>query len=309
MSVLGAYAGQNMTTSSQNTVLIGVEAGANNGSRDSIFIGEAAGKDSTANDQVMIGQSAGSNSSSGVENVFIGSGSGTQNGAGAYNVCVGKDTVTGTSTYNVAIGHTAGSFTGHSGAHSINIGYQTGQYYMAGGKCMAIGSACRPQSNLSHIYLIGHDFQGANTTKSISIGDNTSYIHCTWGSSSSWSRTSDERVKKDFSASKLGLDFINDLEPVSYKFRPVSEIDESLRFENQEDRMDLDVYHLGLKAQNVRSALANYTENGYNIVDEDTASGRLSMSYEQLITPLIQAVKDLSAKVNQLESEIETLRS
>jgi hypothetical protein len=87
-------------------------------------------------------------------------------------------------------------------------------------------------------------------------------------------QTSDEREKADIKATKLGLDFIKSIVPVSYRWK------------------DGEEHHQGVIAQNVQAA-ANGEACGVSGDD------RLSLNYSELIGPLIKAVQELSEKVEQ----------
>jgi hypothetical protein len=89
---------------------------------------------------------------------------------------------------------------------------------------------------------------------------------------------SDREAKTSITATDLGLSFINKLEPVSYKWK----------------KSDDDIKHYGLIAQDVASVL-----NGTGIsIDGKT------ISYTELISPMIKAIQELSTKVKQLELEV-----
>ena len=125
--------------------------------------------------------------------------------------------------------------------------------------------------------------------------------------------TSDQREKKDIVPSDLGLAFINDLNPVSYRFivgqnkevldangdrvldangRPTYEPEPGLR------------YHYGLVSQEVKQAVDLHTQKdfaGWILYDpEDPDSGQ-GLRYGEFIGPLIKAVQELSARVALLE--------
>lgn len=127
-------------------------------------------------------------------------------------------------------------------------------------------------------------------------------------------QTSDRNDKTDISGSDLGLDFINDLRPVKYKWISGSR------------------YHYGLVAQEVSESLASssihtddfagYIENEIwesgshewtigkiNEYGWDTGSftysrQSLGLRYAEMISPMIKAIQELSAKVVQLENQI-----
>ena len=127
-------------------------------------------------------------------------------------------------------------------------------------------------------------------------------------------QTSDRNDKTHISGSDLGLDFINDLRPVKYKWISGSR------------------YHYGLVAQEVSESLASssihtddfagYIENEIwesgshewtigkiNEYGWDTGSftysrQSLGLRYAEMISPMIKAIQELSAKVVQLENQI-----
>jgi len=312
VNVIGYLAAQSVGSNFDNSVVIGSVAGQNINAGSQVVIGHQAVKNGTVtgSGNVVIGDDGGKSLTSGASNVFIGKEAGSENATGNYNIAIGELTDC-TENYNVVIGHRAG-------ANSTNTFAGTGNTY--------IGSFAGDQGNDSadynicigyqtktdttaytKKYVIGYNFRGDANSQTISIGDNTAYIYNRFGSSSSWSRVSDERVKKDFSNCDLGLNFIEELEPVKYRFRAISEIDPSLVSEGAVDRSDLDSYYLGFKAQNVQAVAEKYGTHDYGIVSETDSTGRLGMSYEQLITPLVQAVKELSEKVNSLQAQIDAM--
>lgn len=121
--------------------------------------------------------------------------------------------------------------------------------------------------------------------------------------------SSDENIKTDIVDSDLGLEFINGLRPVSFKF-----IDGGVRT------------HYGLIAQEVRDLLGDaasdtaiWTEQTFEAEDAQPEKldpdGNVSMAvqpaveehtvqglrYDELISPLIKAVQELTARVEALE--------
>ena len=109
--------------------------------------------------------------------------------------------------------------------------------------------------------------------------------------------TSDKNLKNTILDSDLGLSFINKLRPVSYKW-------------NQKEEESLDTKtHYGLIAQEIETAL---TSEGKSLTDfagvfkpddykEDGTGGAMGISLGEIISPLIKAVQELSAKVAALE--------
>jgi hypothetical protein len=114
-------------------------------------------------------------------------------------------------------------------------------------------------------------------------------------------QTSDQRFKKDIESSNLGLDFINNLNPVSYKF-----------IEGSKEIVDGEYVsipgsrtHYGLIAQEVKEVLdqAGIEDFGgwvkLDLSDEDSDQ---ALRYEEFISPLIKAVQELTARVQALEA-------
>ena len=328
--------GTNLSGSNETMTAMGYQCLTNTGTScdNSLVIGKWAGRYLNGNHAVILGNDAASNAViTGSRNICIGDKAGNDITSGANNICIGEeaagDMASGSSSgnknimigaltdhggdLNVVIGQQAGANSGHGYAGDGNtyVGSFAGdQGNDSGNYCIAIGYQARTSSTgHTNKYVIGYNFAGRNEAETISIGNNSAYIWNDFGANSSWSRTSDERLKKDFNDCDLGLAFINDLQPVTYRWKPVAEVDPSLLTEGQTDRKNLDTHYVGLKAQAVKTSVEKHGAHGYGIVSECSETGTLGMSYEQLITPLVQAVKDLSAKVEQLESEIQELRA
>ena len=119
-------------------------------------------------------------------------------------------------------------------------------------------------------------------------------------------QTSDQRAKTDIEPTPLGLDFINKLNPVSYKWiegsRVVVSIDE-LGNETTEPVAGQRTHH-GLLAQEVKAALPEGVDfGGWVLTDKENPDSQQALRYDQFIAPLINAIKELFAKVEALESK------
>jgi hypothetical protein len=124
-------------------------------------------------------------------------------------------------------------------------------------------------------------------------------------------QTSDQKQKTDISSSDLGLNFIEKLNPVSYKFKvrqnlvtsSVIGYDESGKEITKEEKIELPGIrtHYGLIAQEVSSSLNGKDFAGF-IYDKDTDS--YGLRYDEFISPLIKAVQELSARVKELEQKL-----
>lgn len=95
----------------------------------------------------------------------------------------------------------------------------------------------------------------------------------------SFSTASDERLKKDIEELPYGLEHIEALRPVAYKFKKGE-----------------DVVKLGFIAQEVKEILPEVVDGS-----EETNYG---VHYDDVIPVLVKAVQELSARVRQLEAGV-----
>ena len=98
-------------------------------------------------------------------------------------------------------------------------------------------------------------------------------------------QTSDETQKENITTSDLGLNFINALNPVSYKFISGSRT------------------HYGLGAQSVETTLESFEKESMDFAGLITGSN-YGLRYHEFISPMIKAIQELTDKVNQLEAQI-----
>jgi len=122
---------------------------------------------------------------------------------------------------------------------------------------------------------------------------------------------SDARLKKDIEDCDLGLDFIKELRPVSYKFIEGSK--NAVKFENGEVTETESIpgvrTHYGLLAQDVRDVLGKFNLDGnsfagWNLADKDDPESAQSLRYESFISPIIKAIKEIAQKVEEIESKL-----
>jgi len=143
--------------------------------------------------------------------------------------------------------------------------------------------------------------------------------------------TSDERLKTEIRPSSLGLDFINALLPISYKW-----VVGGNRATLEEDGTEIEPgyttidgkkipprtkpkyvnvttpipgvrTHWGLGAQQVKSVLdaqGVVDFAGYVVDDVNDPNSTQSLRYHEFIGPMIKAIQELSAKVKALEAQL-----
>ena len=124
-------------------------------------------------------------------------------------------------------------------------------------------------------------------------------------------QTSDLNTKTDVIGSVLGLNFINSLRPVSYKFKVGGNKVE----ENPDDPLNPTItpipgkrQHYGLIAQEVKAALPSDVDfGGWVQVNLDDPNSEQGLRYDEFVAPLIKAIQELSAKNDALTARIAAL--
>ena len=126
--------------------------------------------------------------------------------------------------------------------------------------------------------------------------------------------TSDIREKTAIENSDLGLSFINKLRPVSYKFivgenKPVVDEDGKPVFDENGKAMVTPVpgirHHYGLISQEVKEAVDESTTKdfaGWTMGDKDDPNSLQGLRYGEFIAPLVKAVQELTARIEELEA-------
>ena len=109
--------------------------------------------------------------------------------------------------------------------------------------------------------------------------------------------SSDSRLKENIQPAKLGLDFINDLNPVTYKMK-----------EKKEDKID--ATHHGIIAQEVIETLKDYGIDsledfgGITYDEEDEGESYYGARYTEFVPILMKAVQELSAEIKELKEKV-----
>ena len=202
------------------------------------------------------------------------------------NTVIGYQSALATTTgsLNTFLGRNAGDNL-TTGEKNIFIGYSTKSY--------AVDSACQ--------IVIGAGLTSVgNAYITLGEGSGTNRVYNCFSSNATWTKASDQRLKTDVINSALGLDFINNLNPVSYKF-----------IEGGKEVVDGDLVsipgsrtHYGLIAQEVKEVLdASGVEDfaGWVKMDVSQEDSMQGLRYDQFIAPLIKAVQELTARVKALE--------
>ena len=251
--------------------------------------------DATPANNVAMGYGAGYYVSTGAENCLIGSDAGR-----------GVDTAHLTGSNNTCLGNKAG-FELEGAAHSNTfVGMNAGNTTETGTGNTIVGFNCETDNDTrvgSIVIGNSHNLQTASDNV-FEVGNASNYIKYDLDSGDI-TITSDRRVKKDIVDTDLGLDFVNKLKPVKYKFRPNKDyakefgIDEEFIIESL-PKEKAERVHDGLIAQDVKEVIdemgISFSGWGEDIV------GRQRLGYTDFIAPLIKAVQELSAQIEELKS-------
>jgi hypothetical protein len=239
----------------------------------------------------------------------IGGGALANTQAGAFtNTAIGFEALNDVTTgdFNVGIGGGAGDLI-TTGAFNTCVGLASGDTITTGTENTCLGYAADTNgSGASGQIVIGSSLNG-QADNHVTIGSFAGKIYNAYTLNATWTQTSDERLKKNIQDDSLGLSFITRLRPVKYQWKPSYEIDPNLPYYNEENKRDTTTVMHGLVAQEVKAALdaeGVSTFAGWD-VGQDTVQ---AISREMFITPLINAIKELSEKCDNLQAEIDRLK-
>jgi hypothetical protein len=252
------------------------------------------------------------------------------------SVSVGQNTgrsgMTGTG-FNTLVGVNSGSAMTSANATAI-FGANSGQQLTSGNENTFIGTSTGSgQTTQTDNTIVGYfsncadatpthysncSVLGANIRNGVISGNNQVQLGDSSTSTFAYGvvqNRSDIRDKADVRDTVLGLDFIEKLHPVDFRwdYRELYK-DEVIDPETQEIT-SVDVpkdgsrkrnrFHHGLIAQEVKATIDQLGVDFGGYQDHKVAGGydRLTIGYEELIGPLIKAVQELSARVKVLESK------
>lgn len=216
----------------------------------------------------------------------------------------------------VAVGNAA--FQNVSGNQSVAIGVSAGSTLTTAVNFTAIGYGAGTKDiagvNLTtstNSTAVGYDARLSGDNQ-VQLGNSTTttYVYGTV------QNRSDARDKADIRDTELGLDFINSLRPVDYKWdmrEDYIEVDEdgSTTQLDKDGSKKRNRYHHGFIAQEIKalSERLGVDFGGYQDHSLNGGSDVLSIGYDEFIAPLIKAVQEIDAKQKSIESRIAALES
>ena len=213
-----------------------------------------------------------------------------------------------TGSDNTLLGTNAGGFT--TGSNNTAVGKGAGNNQTTGGQNTFVGENARGSAVGTEVSVVlGYNTVGQGDYHvTIGSGAGSDRIYNNFSSNASWTRVSDSRYKEEITNNTdCGLSFINDLRPVTFKFKPLANVDNTLPDYNSSKTSRLyDKKMYGLIAQEVKQAMDDNNITDFAGWDQGD-NGVQAISQEMFIHPLIKAVQELTALNAALTTRIEAL--
>lgn len=323
---VGTFALYNLTTGERN-VAVGKDAAINNITGEGLVaIGDRSAAASTNRSNITaVGRQA-LFQITGSENTAI----------GAFSQCnfLSPNASNGAASKNTSVGYSSLGYV-TSGSNNVAIGHTTLLNNLTGNNNTAIGYEALNATDYTNTAGVG--YQAAVTgDNQIQLGNSstTTYVYNTVQS------RSDLRDKTDIRESVLGLNFINKLRPVDFKWdyrdaykptAPIQPLENASEEEKLQYKKDLQEwansckltniqrdgtkkrnrYHHGLIAQEVKEILETENIDFGGFQDHKINGGEdvYTIGYIELIAPLIKSVQELTLKLTEAQAEITELKT
>ena len=316
------------TTGAQGTAVGQVALAANTTGTNNVAVGQSAlASNTTASNNTAVGGSSLAANTTGSQNTAVGTNSLDACTTGIRNVAMGYNSLTALTTVNdnTAIGTTALAAV-TTGSENTSLGSGAGGSITTGYNNICIGmSAMNHAQNTTtgyqNICIGGYsDTSNTDSIKQISLGydvtcnENSSFVwgHAGTDSAVAFGATtitapSDVRLKEEIENEKVGLDFINDLRPVTFRWKKAKDVPPEMQVHNpdSEERVMNGKYNHGFIAQEVKEVIDRYDlKDGFDMWKEDEVDGRQRIGEASLMPLMVKAVQELSAKVEELEDKL-----
>ena len=275
---------------SSNSVYIGNECGKNKTGTGNTAVGDTAMKEAIGSgygntaigrgalldltggyENAALGWNAGQNITTGYQNTFLGRNTGANVSTGYGNIAIGRFADTGNNNECIIIGYNA---------YVSNPGAQSGQNAQ-----VVLGSSLQGKG-ANTAFIKGPAYQSNN--------------------SSSWSTTSDERVKTNITDYTLGLDALSQVNVKTFNYRSDSDIatnSPELAGSNGlvNEGLDTEKTDVGIIAQELELILPN------TITTRD--NGMKSVNKDELFWVMLNSIKELKTANDSLVARVEALEN
>jgi len=324
-TLIGGLAGDALTTGSHNTY-VGFHSGsvATTAANNTALGAYSLDANTTGYSNVAVGKSALGANTEGFSNTALGLNSLDANTTGDHNTAVGMASLTANTTAgdNTAVGHSAleANTEGHSntavgkgagkaittGDENVIIGMNAGINLTTGNYNILIGHGpTTSQVDSEKQIIMGRDVVGAGGDH-LTFGDGSTDSAIQFGATSI-SAPSDVRLKEDIQNETVGLGFVNDLRPVTFRWKKEKDIPSNMKtyVEDSDTRVMNGKYNHGFIAQEVKEVIDSHSDikDGFDMWTEDPTDGRQRVAESALVPILVKAIQELSEKVATLEAK------
>ncbi len=217
--------------------------------------------------------------------------SASPSGSGCTNIGYQSGYLT-SGTNNSGLG--AGTLAGSTGSSNTAVGASSGQGITSGSLNTAIGyntlSGSTALTGNNNVVIGGQGTVSANSiSNEVSLYNGS--VHARFqGAASSWSFVSDERDKTNIADLSLGLEFINQLQPRTFEW------------DMRDNEVDKGKKSSGFIAQEVLAVMQSKDAMYTQLVNTDDEN-QYTLAQPNLIPMLVNAIKELTARLESLESK------
>ena len=297
-TVLGAGALALNTTGNNNTAIGGSALSASTTVGRNTAIGYVAGSATTTGHITAVGAFALYSNTTGDSNVAVGGNNESASAAlqtnttGSNNTAVGVSALQAntTASNSTAVGYQAG-YANTTGTSNTFYGYQAGNNLTTGAYGLYVGFGSRA----SGTGAVGEMVICTTGTTVVGKGNSTGFIDSNGGgvfqgnNSSSWSTTSDRRLKKNIVDNTEGLDKITAIRIRNFEYKlpeEVTELDPSCAVAK-------DGVQLGVIAQELREVCPDCVK--------EESTGVISVDSDNIFWYMINAIQELKA-INDIQA-------
>jgi len=328
---MGSAALDANTTGANNTAVGQNSLGANTTADDNTAVGKdalllnttgayntAIGRGSltfnqTAANNTAVGYLSLNANTTGTGNTAIGTEALDANTTANSNTAVGTSSLTANTTgsANTAMGHAAlGAVT--TGVDNSALGKGAGAVLTTGNYNVYLGrDTLASATGAEHQIVAGYNLTSLGNNN-FTFGKGGNFSNISFGESTIGTG-SDERLKEEIADEKVGLSFINELRPVTFKWKKAKDVPNTFvnyYKKDSEERVMNGKSNHGFIAQEIKTVLDKYSDikDGFSLWQE-APDGTQIVAPAAIISILTKAVQELSTKLEAAEARISALES
>jgi len=205
---------------------------------------------------------------------------------------------------SVAVGYDAIKLS--TGWGNIGLGASAGAVITSGTGNTIIGSESNASGTGATSQIVLGRSVTATADSAVHIGSDGGHVRCDFTVDADWDQVSDVRKKTNIEDSTLGLEFISKLRPVIFNFKAPSEYPEEWQeYDANKTEPVVTDKKIGLIAQEVKQVIDDLDVEYYDGTWGERPDGQQEISMTAYVVPLIKAVQELSAEVEELKSKLE----